>query len=69
VLGRIRPEHFLGGKLLIDPARSRAAVELLARSMSTDVHTAAIGILRVADATMARAVEAVSAARGRDPRD
>jgi N-methylhydantoinase A len=68
VLGRIRPRFFLGGRKSIDPARSEAALDALAEQMDVDRITAAIGVLRVANANMERAIKTVSAERGTDPR-
>ncbi len=68
VLGRIRPEFFLGGRMAIDPARSEAALDQLAARMNTDRITAALGVIRIANANMERAIKTVSAERGRDPR-
>lgn len=68
-LNRIRPEFFLGGKMTIHPDASRRAIENLAKEMKTDPSTAALGIVRIANAAMERAIRSVSAARGHDPRE
>jgi N-methylhydantoinase A len=68
VLGRIRPERFLGGRLPLDPQRASRAVGRLARALNMDVERTALGILRVADATMEGALRVVSLERGHDPR-
>jgi len=68
VLGRIRPEFFLGGNMTIHPERSAAAVDRLAATMNVDRIAAATGVVRVANANMERAIKAVSAQRGHDPR-
>ncbi|MBA3976086.1 MAG: hypothetical protein C0504_17915 [Candidatus Solibacter sp.] len=68
-LGRIGAEQLAGGTLRIDPERARAAVGRLAAEMGFTLEEAAEGILRVANATMARAVRVVSVERGHDPRD
>jgi N-methylhydantoinase A/oxoprolinase/acetone carboxylase beta subunit len=69
VLGRISADQFLGGAMRIDVARSEAAVDEIARRLSTDRVTAAESILRVANANMERAIRVVSVERGHDPRD
>ena len=73
LLGRLLPEHFLGGQLHLDPAAARAAaaaaITPLARSLSLTPHQTAAGILRVADATMQRAIKVITLERGHDPRD
>jgi N-methylhydantoinase A len=69
VLGRLNPEHLLGGELVIDAQRARNAIrEHVAEPMHTSVSTGAVGILRVATANMAQALRAASIERGRDPR-
>lgn len=69
VLGRIAADQFLGGEMRIDPARSEAAVDSIARKLSLDRVAAAAGILRVANANMERAIRVVSVEKGHDPRD
>ncbi len=68
VLGRIPPEFFLGGRMTIDARRSAAALDRLGRRMGVDRIAAALGVVRVANANMERAIKAVSAERGHDPR-
>src|SRR5690606_12666519 len=70
VLGRIDPQAFLGGEMPLDLEAARRAVKThVADPLGVDVDTAAIGILDVADAIMARGVRVVSVNRGHDPRD
>jgi N-methylhydantoinase A len=69
VLGRIAADQFLGGEMLIDVERARAAVDLVARRLRLSRVAAAEGILRVANANMERAIRVVSLERGYDPRD
>jgi N-methylhydantoinase A len=70
VLGRLHPEVLLGGRLPIDAARARAAIEArIARPRGISVIEAAASILAVANANMAQAVRFVSVERGLDPRD
>ena len=69
VLGRIRAEDFLGGRMPLDRGAARSALERLAEAMHADVDTAALGVVRVVNATMERAVRAISLERGFDPRD
>jgi len=57
VLGHLAEEDALAGTLVLDRARAERAVEERARD-----------ILRVADATMERAIRAVTVRRGVDPR-
>ncbi len=66
VLGRIAASQLAGGSVPLDPERSRRAVGALA---GISLEAAASGILRVANATMGRAIRVVSVERGHDPRD
>ncbi len=70
VLGRLDPEHFLGGDLKIDPKLSYMAVEEhIAKKLGLPVKDAALGILRVVNNNMALAINANSVAKGIDPRN
>ncbi|NOZ28794.1 MAG: hydantoinase/oxoprolinase family protein [Chloroflexi bacterium] len=68
LLGRVQPDHFLGGRMRLDVDRARSAMGELAREMGVDVEQAALGVVRVADATMERAIRVISVERGFDPR-
>lgn len=69
VLGRLHPDHFLGGRQKLDSARAEAAVETLCSSCGLDVTGVAEGIIKVAISNMQKAVRKVSVERGYDPRD
>ena len=69
LLGRMAAERFLDGRVAIDPRRSREAIERLAAGMGADSRQAALGIVRIANAVMERALRTVSLERGHDPRD
>ncbi len=69
VLGYLDPAGLAGGALPLDAAAAREAVaQYLAKPMGCSVEEAAFGMLRLAAATMMRAIRAVSVERGRDPR-
>ena len=69
VLGFISPTQLVGGELAIRSELSEEAVATqVAEPMGVSADEAAFGIHRVANATMARALRAVSSERGRDPR-
>jgi N-methylhydantoinase A/oxoprolinase/acetone carboxylase beta subunit len=68
-LGRLDPERFLGGRMRLFPERSRRALERLASRLKMDVPGLAEGVVRVADATMERAIRVISVERGFDTRD
>ncbi len=67
-LGRLHPNHFLGGAMHLDESRAREALSAIpTRSFATPEHLAE-GILRVANARMESALRRVSVERGHDPR-
>jgi len=68
-LGYLDPGGLTGGTMRLDLAAARAAIDRdLARPMGLSIEAAAYGMLRLASATMMRAIRAVSVERGRDPR-
>lgn len=69
VLQILNPEYLLNGQMKIDREASVAAVRRLADPLGLSVEEAALGILRVVTANMARAIRVVSVRRGYDPRD
>jgi N-methylhydantoinase A len=71
VLGRLAPEHVLGGDDTLDmaPDAARTAMGKLGEEIDRSPEETALGILRVANATMERALRRVSVERGHDPRD
>src|SRR5207253_1619328 len=69
VLGRLGGDTRLGGELALDgEAASRAIADRIAGPLGLDLVAAASGILRVANATMARGIRVVSVERGHDLR-
>jgi N-methylhydantoinase A len=71
LLGRLRPEAFLGGQFQLDLTRTRSIVgDWLHRQKSNfSVEEFAAGVVRVVNATMEKAIRVVSVERGFDPRD
>ncbi|MET0486773.1 MAG: hydantoinase/oxoprolinase family protein, partial [Candidatus Rokuibacteriota bacterium] len=70
VLGYLDPERLAGGELKLQAALAREAIERhVATPLGLSVEEAARGIRDVANASMARAIRAVTIERGRDPRD
>jgi N-methylhydantoinase A len=70
VLGYMNPDAIAGATLAIDRRAAWTAIEQkIARPLNVEVLAAAYGITQVANATMMRALRAVSTERGRDPRD
>ncbi len=68
LLGRLRPDHFLGGRLILDLPRAQGLMSSLAENLGLGAQEAALGILRVVNANMERAIRAISLERGYDPR-
>jgi len=70
VLGYMNPEAIAGSSLAIDRQAAWDVIQQkIARPLNLDVLPAAYGITQVANATMMRALRAVSTERGRDPRE
>ena len=69
LLGRIFPEYFLGGRMKIDPGRSRTAINRLARLIGKSDLETALGIISIANANMEKAIRVISVERGHDPRE
>jgi len=70
ILGYLDPTGLVGGALRLDPDAARASIaRRLAAPLHRSVEDAAFGMLRVASASMMRAIRAVSVERGRDPRE
>ena len=67
VLGRLRSDAFLGGRLSLDETAARTAVTSVAGPMGLSVEAAAQGIIDVANENMARALRVMSVQRGLDP--
>jgi len=69
VLGRLNPTTLLGGRLPVDLAASRRVLqEQIADPLGLSLEGAAEGILRIANAGMARAIRSISTERGHDLR-
>jgi N-methylhydantoinase A len=70
VLGRLNPNHFLGGELRLDVEAARQAIkEKCADPLGIGVVEAAYGIVEIANAAMVNALRLVSVQRGYDPRE
>ncbi|SDW63619.1 hydantoinase/oxoprolinase family protein [Thiocapsa roseopersicina] len=69
VLGRLDPNGFLGGRMRLNPDAARAALGRLAHTMGLSIEETALGVIRLADEHMARALRVISVQRGLDPRD
>ncbi|MCX7173197.1 MAG: hydantoinase/oxoprolinase family protein [Proteobacteria bacterium] len=70
VLGRLDPEYFLGGRMKLDLAGAKKAIEdRIAKPLGISVETAAHGIVAIAETNMANAIRTKTVARGLDPRE
>jgi N-methylhydantoinase A len=69
VLGRISPKYFLGGKMNLDAAAARKAVEGMSKQLGKSLEETALSIVRIANANMVGALRSVLIERGLDPRD
>ena len=67
-LGRLDPDFFLGGAIKLDVARTRQYMEA-GRGALRNIEAFAAGIVRLAEATMERAIRVISVERGHDPRE
>jgi N-methylhydantoinase A len=68
MLGRIVPEHFLDGGMALDRKAALHALVRLGRELGTGASEAARGVVAVANATIERALRAISVERGHDVR-
>lgn len=69
VLGRLNPAYFAGGSIQPDIEGARYAVGLLAEKLGTDVYNAALGMVRVTESNMARAIREIAISKGQDVRE
>ena len=68
VLGRL-PDALIGGRMRLDRSLAEAAMIPLAQKLGLGVCETALGIVRIVNANMIRAIRVVSVERGYDPRD
>ncbi|MFQ5894898.1 MAG: hydantoinase/oxoprolinase family protein, partial [Nitrospinota bacterium] len=68
-LGRLDAARFLGGGLRLDLRGVEEGLARLGRALGLEPREAAEGVLRVADASMERAIRLISVERGHDPRE
>ena len=76
VLGRLASDTFLGGRMVLDEGAAEAALEKLAQEVQLQpgeglsaAQVAALGVIRVTNAHMERAIRVISVERGYDPKD
>ncbi len=69
VLGRLVEDQFLGGTMPLNRDAANRALDRLADQMGAESAAAAAwGVIRIANATMVRAIRRISVERGYDPR-
>lgn len=68
VLGYLSDEASLGGEVVLDRDLAEKAIGGLAQQLALDVHEAARGVVRVAEAEIVRALRVITVERGLDPR-
>jgi N-methylhydantoinase A len=69
VLGRLDPEHFLGGNMKLYPERAHEVVGDLAARLGMEEQEAAAGIVTILNSNMANATHAITTQKGHDPRE
>lgn len=69
MLGRLDPDHFLGGTMELKLKKAESTFKKMAKQIKMDVVQAAKGVIDVANVNIDRALRRVSVARGFDPRD
>ena len=69
VLGRLRPEAFLGKQMTLDLTAAQNVIQPLADALSLTLEETAQGILSIANEHMTRALRTISVKRGEDPRN
>jgi N-methylhydantoinase A len=67
ILGYIDPAFFLGGRMPLDGAAARRAVESLAGPLAVSVEEAAFSIFAVSNETMINAIKDITVSEGVDP--
>jgi N-methylhydantoinase A len=69
-LGRLNPRYFLGGEMTLDPDAALKAIESnVGKPLGLGGIEAARGVIKLADLSMAHAVQTMTVQRGYDPRD
>jgi N-methylhydantoinase A len=68
LLGRMDAESFLGGSLRLDTKRARSWTEKVSAPLGS-VEKFVLGTIRLAEATMEKAIRVISVERGYDPRE
>jgi len=68
-LGRLLPDRFMGGAMRLQKTKVEDAMRELAEQLGLDPVDAALGIIRIVNASMAKAIRTVSLEKGYDPKE
>jgi N-methylhydantoinase A len=69
ILGRLLPDQFMGGTMQLMQQKVDDAMGKLAIQLGLEPVAAALGIIRIVNASMAKAIRAVSLEKGYDPKE
>src|SRR3989442_15446480 len=69
LMGVLDPDFFLGGEVKLEPKLAEEAYGRVAGSLKMKALEVAMGVVRLATASMVNAMKLVSVRRGDDPRD
>ena len=69
VLGRLRADGFLGKGMRLDIVAAQQAMQTIAQPLGLSIEEAALGVVRIANEHMVRALREISVQRGHDPSD
>jgi N-methylhydantoinase A len=68
LLGRLRPESFMGGEFQLDYAAAEKAIEQISKKLALTTEKVCVGIISIANSHMAQALRAISVEKGYDPK-
>jgi N-methylhydantoinase A len=68
VLGRLDPDHFLGGSMTLDAEAALRVIDSLAERLGMDRYEAAEGVNTIMSSNMANAIRSRTVQKGHDPR-
>ncbi|MFC1750534.1 hydantoinase/oxoprolinase family protein, partial [Pseudomonadota bacterium] len=69
ILGRLRSDAFLGGRMTLDEDAAHMAIATIATPLGLSIEETAAGIIHLANEHMAQALRVISIQRGIDPQD
>lgn len=68
-LGRLQPHYFMGGSMGLQKKKVETAMKKKAAQLGLEPVAAALGIIRIVNASMVKAIRAVSLEKGHDPKE